>query len=880
MADNERVAVVIASREEKLLQITVTKTLEAATGDIEVIVILDGYEDQLVQEVKSNPQYDPRVRVIRNKEPIGQRASVNLGARSTDAKYFIKCDAHNLFGPGFDEILKADCEYDWTVIPRLHNLDGCEFRYHCKGCGRSLGEKWDQNPGQEKTRLFICTDCNADLIATLNKKENRNLFKTLARKTDPKTSKPTVPMNAKVQQVLDKTCVRAAECDTKPSPTFFTPKTGPGKTTDYMCISSVHDGKPYEEMRAWYHPHKSRQKIKDDRIDYLIDDMMVAQGACWFMYRQRFLDLGGLDDEGHGGWGQVGVEVACKAWLSGGRHVINKKTWFSHQFRGHMGGSPYPLKQANVDKARAHCRHLWVEGNWEQQVRPLSWLIRKFWPVPTWAEEDVKWLDAHCRRKAIVCINKPDTPAGVAEAARRRLIEAAGDIPIVDVDLQSDRPRDAQILAGIRSTKADTIYMAHNDVFYTPMHFATTIHTDERVVYNKTLVPTSNAPHESQAIGSRKLLEAVYGEQHHPEADMFRQLYPNIIGPEANGEIIPYWVSVEHAIADAPVPGRSLWDTDWYQVGEILGVPTPASTRSALKSPFYGQGRWETFIKPLLPSDNLRGRVFVDAGCNAGLNLIRAKEMGYGRAVGFEVDAAYCRQSEYVRLANGYTLNDIPVFHRGITSVTPWDIMPLADVTLLCCMHYFVDTKILKQYIDELAEHSVRCVIVSRDKERYNYNTPGFPANVRALFADEWDEDGQVNGLANDPENKKLYSLSFQSKRLETVNIDDVCNASGLLSTAQRGPEWSHAEHYEYLQTMVAGAIAGDSTPPPIKHPKPRGRVLCRSSRHWKTLHGLMAEGQRVPIELNNDGSIHEGRHRTLLQKALGQDAVFAVRRT
>ena len=113
-----------------------------------------------------------------------------------------------------------------------------------------------------------------------------------------------------------------------------------------------------------------------------ISDVMSSVGACWMMQRERYWELGGMDED-HGSWGQMGTELACKAWLSGGRQVVNKKTWFSHMFRTQPGfGFPYP--NPGVEQARKHSRWLWLEGNWKQAIHPLSWLVEKFAPIPDW----------------------------------------------------------------------------------------------------------------------------------------------------------------------------------------------------------------------------------------------------------------------------------------------------------------------------------------------------------------------------------------------------------------------------------------------------------------------------------------------------------------
>ena len=51
------------------------------------------------------------------------RNAINSAAAIAKGKYLLKTDAHCMFGEGFDEILKAECDDDWVVIPRRKRLD-------------------------------------------------------------------------------------------------------------------------------------------------------------------------------------------------------------------------------------------------------------------------------------------------------------------------------------------------------------------------------------------------------------------------------------------------------------------------------------------------------------------------------------------------------------------------------------------------------------------------------------------------------------------------------------------------------------------------------------------------------------------------------------
>jgi hypothetical protein len=117
---------------------------------------------------------------------------------------------------------------------------------------------------------------------------------------------------------------------------------------------------------------------------------MCCVGAAWFMSKERYWEIGGMDEK-HGSWGQMGVELACKSWLSGGRQVVNKRTWFAHLFRTQPGfGFPYP--NPGVQQARDYSAWLWRGNHWDGAKRPFRWILDKFWPVSGWTPEQLEVL--------------------------------------------------------------------------------------------------------------------------------------------------------------------------------------------------------------------------------------------------------------------------------------------------------------------------------------------------------------------------------------------------------------------------------------------------------------------------------------------------------
>lgn len=164
------------------------------------------------------------------------------------------------------------------------------------------------------------------------------------------------------------------------------------KRTDYMMLTLNAKG----ELRAEYYKRQPDTALE-------IDETMACMGPCWMLSRDRFWKTGGCDENhgGQAGWGAQSVEVSCKVWLSGGRLMVNKRTWFAHLFRGDTG-FPYPISGREVAAVRAYSKNLWLNDAWPGQVRPLKWLVEKFsppgWESHVWEDKPLPVMDADERK--------------------------------------------------------------------------------------------------------------------------------------------------------------------------------------------------------------------------------------------------------------------------------------------------------------------------------------------------------------------------------------------------------------------------------------------------------------------------------------------------
>lgn len=118
-----RTSVIIPARNEKYLVPTIEDVFRNARGEVEIIAVLEGYYPENWKAVTD--KY-PNLHTIHHSEAQGMRPAINAAAASAisrGTKYLMKLDAHCSVGEGFDEILKADCDKDWVVVPRRKRLD-------------------------------------------------------------------------------------------------------------------------------------------------------------------------------------------------------------------------------------------------------------------------------------------------------------------------------------------------------------------------------------------------------------------------------------------------------------------------------------------------------------------------------------------------------------------------------------------------------------------------------------------------------------------------------------------------------------------------------------------------------------------------------------
>jgi len=391
-------SVIIPARNEDMLDNTIKDVLSNIEANTEIIVVLDGY--------LPNPPLtanDPRITIIYNPKPKGQRGAANQAAKLAKGKYLMKLDAHCAMDKGFDrKMLEAFKEVgdNVTMIPAMKNLHAYDWvcpQGHRRYQGKDLP----------------CDECGQ-----------------------------------KMKQDI-----------------IWQPKRGSTKST-FRFDKTMH-------FQYW-------SELGGRQIGDLIETLSI-QGSCFMLTKEKWFELDISSETDFHSWGQQGVEVACKTWLSGGRVIANTRTWYAHMFRtNNFGGFPYANPQSLVDENREKSRELFQRNKWPKAIHNFQWLIDKFAPVPEWSDEPTK---------GIIFYTDNQLDEKIAKPVRDRLEQISKDknIPIVSASLKrmefgvknirfpslkrSYYAMHKQILGALENSKADIIFFCEHDVLYHPSHF-------------------------------------------------------------------------------------------------------------------------------------------------------------------------------------------------------------------------------------------------------------------------------------------------------------------------------------------------------------------------------------------------------------------------
>jgi hypothetical protein len=170
----------------------------------------------------------------------------------------------------------------------------------------------------------------------------------------------------------------------------------------------------------YFEEYKHRPGVKDNAKATGFSETMSLQGSCFMATKEKYWELD-LSGEEFGSWGNQGLQVAAATWLSGGRVLVNHRTWYAHMFRtqGADFSFPYPQSGRGVQKTKKSVKEFFWNMKHPKQIYPVSWLVEKFWPVKGWSDKDLADLKLFERDivNSSISLSGPDSVADLAQPA-------------------------------------------------------------------------------------------------------------------------------------------------------------------------------------------------------------------------------------------------------------------------------------------------------------------------------------------------------------------------------------------------------------------------------------------------------------------------------
>ena len=237
-------------------------------------------------------------------------------------------------------------------------------------------------------------------------------------------------------------------------------------------------------FQYWGELAKRPENIKgalcnDGTYDTNLRETLSIQGSCFMLTKKKYIELDICSETDFHSWGQQGVEVACKTWLSGGRVISNLNTWYAHMFRTKGGdfGFPYPNPQNKVNENRDKSRELFAKDQWPLAVKKFQWLLDKFNP-PNWntTKGAIYYTDNQLNEKIASKVRdrlediSVEKYINITSASLKKL-----DFGVKNIRFPSLKrgylAMYKEILGALENSSDEIVFFTEHDVLYHPSHF-------------------------------------------------------------------------------------------------------------------------------------------------------------------------------------------------------------------------------------------------------------------------------------------------------------------------------------------------------------------------------------------------------------------------
>ena len=282
-------------------------------------------------------------------------------------------------------------------------------------------------------------------------------------------------------------------------------------------------------------------------------------------------------------------------------------------------------------------------------------------------------------------------------------------------------------------------------------------------------------------------------------------------------------------------------------------------------SKFWNEGKFENFVLPFLPKD-CTDMTFVDMGCNHGIFLKMAEDMGFRRVVGVDYRGEVVEKARKWRDMNGGKYE----VRKGLLEHSLPEL-PIADYTVLDNSHYYVGIDRWLDYVRDLKNKTRHCIIVPAKKNRKPDSKASPDIDKIRWYFKDWEEVGYAEpSLEGDPYPRRLYGICFKNPLLERISLEELdCGNNvqeGLYEDIDDGKDLTETNYYKILKPYRKGWSEKKLN----KHISSKKQVYL----------DLKEDGIKKPLIVKTirNNRIVDGNHRFNMLKHLGHKSVIIRR--
>jgi len=300
----------------------------------------------------------------------------------------------------------------------------------------------------------------------------------------------------------------------------------------------------------------------------------------------------------------------------------------------------------------------------------------------------------------------------------------------------------------------------------------------------------------------------------------------------------------------------------------VEGEPMTERDKKEVNSKFWNEGKFDNFVKPFINYD-CSGMTFIDMGCNAGIFLKKAKDIGFSTVIGIDGDSGAIERAFKYRERNR---GEYELWRRKMERCI--DELPMADVTVLANSHYYFLIGDWLEYLDKLQSKSRFVIIVTADKRAQVSMAASDVEGIKTYFEKNW---RQFNGvitpsLEEDPYPRKLWGLCFESLHLERVPMDILDNGNhvqdGFYAELDAGKTYEETRYYRIIRKYRIDDQKRWSEAQLANFFE--GRIALYESVKE---HGILR-----PLIVNSRNRVIDGNHLYQIMKHLGHESIIIRR--